>query len=107
MWSVAALGIGGREGELRFSFCQAFPFRSALGFGHLPLESGQLPASHRKSKRNDLLLFNLFAVYRIKFNESYAEMNRGSNEWKTVLGAVLFFLGVTGVILIWQKHYSK
>ena len=53
------------------------------------------------------MLFNFFAVYRIKFNESYAEMNRGSNEWKTVLGAVLFFLGVTGVILIWQKHYSK
>lgn len=44
-------------------------------------------------------------LYRIKFNESYAEMNRGSNEWKTVLGGVLFFLGVTGLILIWQKHY--
>ncbi|NXX65310.1 COX41 oxidase, partial [Spizella passerina] len=44
-------------------------------------------------------------VYRIKFNESYAEMKKGTNEWKTVLGGVLFFLGLTGVILIWQKHF--
>lgn len=46
-------------------------------------------------------------MYRIKFNETYAEMNKGTNEWKTVLGGVLFFLGLTGVILIWQKIYSK
>ncbi|NXR87697.1 COX41 oxidase, partial [Hypocryptadius cinnamomeus] len=44
-------------------------------------------------------------VYRIKFNETYAEMNKGTNEWKTILGGVLFFLGLTGIILIWQKHF--
>uniref|UniRef100_A0A8D2N3H1 Cytochrome c oxidase subunit 4 n=1 Tax=Zonotrichia albicollis TaxID=44394 RepID=A0A8D2N3H1_ZONAL len=44
-------------------------------------------------------------LYRIKFNESYAEMKKGTNEWKTILGGVLFFLGLTGVILIWQKHF--
>lgn len=55
----------------------------------------------------NIFCFVLFLVYRIKFNETYAEMNKGSNEWKTVLGGVLFFLGVTGLILIWQKHYSE
>ncbi|NXY24169.1 COX41 oxidase, partial [Atrichornis clamosus] len=44
-------------------------------------------------------------LYRMKFNESYAEMNKGTNEWKTILGGVLFFLGLTGIILIWQKHF--
>ncbi|NXT68288.1 COX41 oxidase, partial [Chaetops frenatus] len=44
-------------------------------------------------------------LYRIKFNETYAEMNKGTNEWKTILGGVLLFLGFTGVILIWQKHF--
>ncbi|XP_057237412.1 cytochrome c oxidase subunit 4 isoform 1, mitochondrial [Malurus melanocephalus] len=44
-------------------------------------------------------------LYRIKFNETYAEMNKGTNEWKTILGGALFFLGLTGVILIWQKHF--
>ncbi|XP_038004324.1 cytochrome c oxidase subunit 4 isoform 1, mitochondrial isoform X1 [Motacilla alba alba] len=44
-------------------------------------------------------------LYRIKFNETYAEMKKGTNEWKTILGGVLFFLGVTGIILIWQKNF--
>ncbi|NXH88702.1 COX41 oxidase, partial [Edolisoma coerulescens] len=44
-------------------------------------------------------------LYRMKFNETYAEMKKGTNEWKTILGGVLFFLGLTGVILIWQKHF--
>ncbi|NXS26830.1 COX41 oxidase, partial [Pomatostomus ruficeps] len=44
-------------------------------------------------------------LYRIKFNETYAEMNKGTNEWKTILGGVFFFLGFTGLILIWQKHF--
>lgn len=46
-------------------------------------------------------------MYRMKFNETYAEMNKGTNEWKTILGGVLFFLGLTGLILIWQKHFSE
>ncbi|XP_044773201.1 cytochrome c oxidase subunit 4 isoform 1, mitochondrial-like isoform X2 [Neomonachus schauinslandi] len=44
-------------------------------------------------------------LYRMKFNESFAEMNRSTNEWKTVVGTAMFFLSFTALILIWEKHY--
>lgn len=49
----------------------------------------------------------LLVVYRIKFHETYAEMNRGSAEWKTIVGGILFFMGLTGFLVIWQKKFSK
>lgn len=45
------------------------------------------------------------ALYRIKFHETYAEMNRGSAEWKTIVGGILFFMGLTGFLVIWQKKF--
>ncbi|XP_056381485.1 cytochrome c oxidase subunit 4 isoform 1, mitochondrial [Hyla sarda] len=44
-------------------------------------------------------------LYRIKFNQTYADMNKGSNEWKTVFGATLFIVGFTSLIIIWQRKY--
>ncbi|KAM4833815.1 cytochrome c oxidase subunit 4 isoform 1, mitochondrial isoform 1-T3 [Thomomys bottae] len=44
-------------------------------------------------------------LYRIRFNESFAEMTQGTNEWKTVLGMALFFIGFTAIILIWEKRF--
>ncbi|KAM9290531.1 cytochrome c oxidase subunit 4 isoform 1, mitochondrial [Gastrophryne carolinensis] len=45
------------------------------------------------------------ALYHIKFNQTYADMNKGSNEWKTVLGGTLIFLGLSAFIILWQRHY--
>ncbi|XP_004697961.1 cytochrome c oxidase subunit 4 isoform 2, mitochondrial [Echinops telfairi] len=45
------------------------------------------------------------ALYRLQYNETFAEMNRRSNEWKTVMGGVFFFVGVTGLIIWWKRVY--
>ncbi|KAG5850419.1 hypothetical protein ANANG_G00082220 [Anguilla anguilla] len=45
------------------------------------------------------------ALYRMAFQLSYAEMDKGSSEWKTVVGGVFFFLGFTGLVIWWQRLY--
>ncbi|XDA82534.1 hypothetical protein R6Z07F_012449 [Ovis aries] len=45
------------------------------------------------------------ALYRLQFHETFAEMNRRSNEWKTVMGCVFFFCGFTGLLIWWQRVY--
>ncbi|KAG9460664.1 hypothetical protein GDO78_020336 [Eleutherodactylus coqui] len=42
-------------------------------------------------------------VYHIMFNQTYAEMNKPNQEWKTVLGGVFFFVGFTGIVMWWQR----
>lgn len=46
-------------------------------------------------------------VYRLQFHETFAEMNRRSNEWKTVMGCVFFFFGFTGLLIWWQRVYGE
>ncbi|XP_004630842.2 cytochrome c oxidase subunit 4 isoform 2, mitochondrial isoform X3 [Octodon degus] len=43
------------------------------------------------------------ALYRIQFGETFAEMNRRSNEWKTVTGCVFFFMGITALLVWWLR----
>lgn len=46
-------------------------------------------------------------VYRLQFHETFAEMNRRSNEWKTVMGCVFFFFGFTALLIWWQRVYGE
>nr|XP_056700075.1 cytochrome c oxidase subunit 4 isoform 1, mitochondrial [Euleptes europaea] len=45
------------------------------------------------------------ALYRLKFHQSFAEINKPSNEWKTVVGAAFMFFGITGLIVWWQRIF--
>nr|XP_006008802.1 PREDICTED: cytochrome c oxidase subunit 4 isoform 1, mitochondrial-like [Latimeria chalumnae] len=45
------------------------------------------------------------ALYRITFHQTYAEMKKPSNEWKTVLGGTFLFIGFTGLVVWWQRLY--
>uniref|UniRef100_A0A8D1VGK3 Cytochrome c oxidase subunit 4 n=1 Tax=Sus scrofa TaxID=9823 RepID=A0A8D1VGK3_PIG len=60
-----------------------------------------------KASWSSLSMDEKVELYRLKFNESFAEMNRSTNEWKTIVGTALFFIGFTALILIWEKHYGE
>uniref|UniRef100_A0A8C2W6T0 Cytochrome c oxidase subunit 4 n=2 Tax=Chinchilla lanigera TaxID=34839 RepID=A0A8C2W6T0_CHILA len=45
------------------------------------------------------------ALYRIQFQQTFAEMNQSSNEWKTVTGCVFFFMGITALMIWWMRVY--
>lgn len=49
----------------------------------------------------------LSPVYRLQFHETFAEMNHRSNEWKTVMGCVFFFIGFTALVIWWQRVYGE
>lgn len=46
-------------------------------------------------------------VYRMAFCQTFPEMKKPSQEWKTVLGIVFIFLGFTGLVVWWQKLYGN
>uniref|UniRef100_A0A8D0HJ30 Cytochrome c oxidase subunit 4 n=1 Tax=Sphenodon punctatus TaxID=8508 RepID=A0A8D0HJ30_SPHPU len=45
------------------------------------------------------------ALYHLKFDLTFAEMERPSNEWKTVIGGTAAFLAFTGLLFWWQRVY--
>lgn len=46
-------------------------------------------------------------VYRLTFRQTFPEMKQGSDEWKTVMGGIFIFLGLTGFIIWWQSAYGE
>ncbi|EPY83241.1 cytochrome c oxidase subunit 4 isoform 1, mitochondrial precursor [Camelus ferus] len=58
-----------------------------------------------KASWSSLSIDEKVELYRLKFKESFAEMNRSTNEWKTVVGTAMLFIGFTGLVIIWEKCY--
>ncbi|XP_069564477.1 cytochrome c oxidase subunit 4 isoform 2, mitochondrial isoform X1 [Brachyistius frenatus] len=44
-------------------------------------------------------------LYRLMFCQTYPEMKQPSAEWKTVIGGIFFFFGITGLVVWWQSVY--
>ncbi|XP_075882798.1 cytochrome c oxidase subunit 4 isoform 2, mitochondrial [Nelusetta ayraudi] len=45
------------------------------------------------------------ALYRLAFHQTFPEMKQKSNQWKTVVGGIFIFMGLTGLLTWWQSIY--
>lgn len=71
---------------------------------NLSVEQAALKEKEKSSWKN-LTNEEKIALYRVTFHQSYAEMRKANNEWKTVLGGMFIFIGFTGLIVWWQTLY--
>ncbi|XP_001365717.1 cytochrome c oxidase subunit 4 isoform 1, mitochondrial isoform X1 [Monodelphis domestica] len=70
------------------------------------LSSSQKALKEKEKKAwNDLSNEEKIELYHIKFNETFAKMNKPTNEWKTILGAAMFFIGFSAIIVMWEKRF--
>lgn len=78
---------------------------AAIDFvGHL---SGEQKSLKEKEKSSWVSLSGeeKLKLYRIRFEQSFVEMNKASSEWKTVIGGVFFMIGFSGLIYLWQRLF--
>ncbi|XP_053409876.1 cytochrome c oxidase subunit 4 isoform 1, mitochondrial [Nycticebus coucang] len=81
-----------------------YPLPDVAHVKHLSASQKALKEKEKASWSN-LSVDEKVELYRIQFRESFAEMNRGTNEWKTVVGTAMLFIGFTALIVIWEKRY--
>ncbi|XP_018426146.1 PREDICTED: cytochrome c oxidase subunit 4 isoform 1, mitochondrial [Nanorana parkeri] len=83
---------------------RAVPLPAVAFVSQLSSEQQALKAKEQGAWRS-LSASEKVELYHIRFNKTYANMKRKSHEWKTVVGGILFFMGFTAFIIIWQKRY--
>ncbi|KAK1806471.1 hypothetical protein P4O66_004984, partial [Electrophorus voltai] len=71
---------------------------------NLTAEQKKLKEKEKESWTN-LTKEEKLALYRLTFELSYAEMRKSSDEWKTTLAGVFFFLGFSGLLVWWHRIY--
>ncbi|XP_005260636.1 cytochrome c oxidase subunit 4 isoform 2, mitochondrial isoform X1 [Homo sapiens] len=103
-WSARARG-GGKMSPYTNCYAQRYypmpeePFCTELNAEEQALKEKE------KGSWTQLTHAEKVALYRLQFNETFAEMNRRSNEWKTVMGCVFFFIGFAALVIWWQRVY--
>ncbi|KAM6976781.1 cytochrome c oxidase subunit 4 isoform 2, mitochondrial [Aplochiton taeniatus] len=75
------------------------PYKEVLSAADKTLQQKEMGPWTKLSKEEKL------ALYRLKFNQTYEEMKQPTGEWKTVIGGMFIFVGITGLVVIWQAIY--
>ncbi|KAI1892873.1 hypothetical protein AGOR_G00138010 [Albula goreensis] len=75
------------------------PYQNVLDASQKSLKQKEKGPWSQLSKEEKL------GLYRMMFNQTYAEMRRPSSEWKTVVGGICIFMGITGLVVLWQRYY--
>ncbi|KAL0602306.1 Cytochrome c oxidase subunit 4 isoform 1, mitochondrial [Plecturocebus cupreus] len=81
-----------------------YPLPDAVHVKHLSTRRKALKEK-KKATWSNLSMDKIVKLYHIQFKESLAEMNRGTNEWKTTVGTAVLFIGFRAFIIIWEKHH--
>lgn len=75
------------------------PYRDVVSTADQSLKQKEMGPWTQLSKEEKL------ALYRLKFNQTYEEMKQPTEEWKTVVGGMFIFMGITGLVVAWQSFY--